>query len=134
MLVAHQTLYYGGILHCDVSVGNILICPEDNDEQKTHGELIGLDYAKLTMKFTPPIPFADCEEWDASLKRAHHVFSVFCRGVDITAEAFYALWMRYNGDAGEVSNYVRDILKVKELKDSKQPVSSSRNLTLQCLI
>ncbi|KAH9946460.1 hypothetical protein B0H21DRAFT_416163 [Amylocystis lapponica] len=123
-IIGHRTLYYRGVLHRDIGVGNIMICPEDNDEQKTHGELINLDYAASTTKFTPPIVFVGRQDWNHDAQQDYWVFPLLLRRVNITEDAFYALWIRYKGLLSEVSVYVRGVLDAKEgLKDAERPLT-----------
>ncbi|KAH9946462.1 hypothetical protein B0H21DRAFT_416405 [Amylocystis lapponica] len=123
-VTGHRTLYYRGVLHCDIGLGNILICPEDNDEQKTHGELIGLDHAKSTKKFTPPVVFVDRQDWDHNAQYKYWVFPLHFSRVNITENAFYALWIRYEGLLSRVGKYVSDMLDVKEgLEDAERPLT-----------
>ncbi|KAA1477293.1 hypothetical protein DENSPDRAFT_844508 [Dentipellis sp. KUC8613] len=44
-VAGHRDLWFGGVLHRDVSVDNILICPEEKDGRKTHGRLINLGFS-----------------------------------------------------------------------------------------
>ncbi|TFY71661.1 hypothetical protein EVG20_g1347 [Dentipellis fragilis] len=44
---AHRFLYRRGVLHRDISTGNILICPLAGDAEKTAGRLFDLDCGKL---------------------------------------------------------------------------------------
>ena len=51
----HKAMYNAGILHRDVSAGNILICPKKGDKmENTHGRLIDLDHAGQTSEFIEP--------------------------------------------------------------------------------
>ncbi|KAA1475370.1 hypothetical protein DENSPDRAFT_873979 [Dentipellis sp. KUC8613] len=43
---AHRFMYRRGVLHRDVSTGNILICPLAGDAENTAGRLFDLDYGK----------------------------------------------------------------------------------------
>ncbi|TFY52615.1 hypothetical protein EVG20_g10477, partial [Dentipellis fragilis] len=43
---AHKCMYRRGVLHRDVSTGNILICPLAGDAEKAAGRLFDLDYGK----------------------------------------------------------------------------------------
>ncbi|KAH9939168.1 hypothetical protein B0H21DRAFT_825261 [Amylocystis lapponica] len=109
-ITGHRTLYYGGVLHRDIS--------------KTHGELIDLDYAKSTADFTPPVVFIDQEGWDRDTKEGYETCAKFLRPVQITEDAFYALWMRYGGGRNKITTYVSDILDLKEgLKNAKRPLT-----------
>ena len=56
----HKAMYDAGILHCDISAGNILICPKKNQMENTCGRLIDLDHGKQSVEVTPTtIPHAD---------------------------------------------------------------------------
>lgn len=55
-LADHSDWYNRGVLHRDVSIGNILICPRVTDGQikETSGHLIDLDHAKISRVFETP--------------------------------------------------------------------------------
>ncbi|KAF9455625.1 hypothetical protein BDZ94DRAFT_1316018 [Collybia nuda] len=58
VIITHEYLYFHGILHRDISSGNVLICPSFTDGvMTTEGRLIDLDYAKRTKCFVPPLLF-----------------------------------------------------------------------------
>ncbi|KAH8087128.1 hypothetical protein BXZ70DRAFT_955687 [Cristinia sonorae] len=43
----HRNLYFKNrVLQSDISINNMLVCPDDDEAGHTHGELIDLDYAK----------------------------------------------------------------------------------------
>ena len=46
-------MYEKGILHRDISFGNIIICNDDIDDLKDAGMLIDLDHAKYSAKRRP---------------------------------------------------------------------------------
>ena len=47
-IAGHKDLYFKSlVLHRDISVGNIMICPSGNDVSATTGSLIDLDHAKM---------------------------------------------------------------------------------------
>jgi hypothetical protein len=54
-------MYDKGILHRDISFGNIIICDDDDDETKDAGMLIDLDHSKYSAKTraVPTHPFTD---------------------------------------------------------------------------
>ena len=55
----HEIMYEKGILHRDISFGNILICDidDDEDEMKDAGMLIDLDHAKYSAERRPMPPY-----------------------------------------------------------------------------
>lgn len=57
--VERQRLYLQGILHRDMSQGNILIFPMASDVRETKGGLIDLDKAKVTESFIQPVIFRE---------------------------------------------------------------------------
>ncbi|KAF8344924.1 hypothetical protein F5887DRAFT_235756 [Amanita rubescens] len=59
----HKNMYDKGILHRDISSGNILICDDDDDETKDAGMLIDLDHSKYSAKtrVVPKHPIMDEE-------------------------------------------------------------------------
>ncbi|PPQ80430.1 hypothetical protein CVT25_001733 [Psilocybe cyanescens] len=58
----HKDLYMAGVLHSDVSLGNLIICPQFDEDTKTYtwedaqGKLIDLDHAKYTQKWKTLTP------------------------------------------------------------------------------
>ena len=60
--VDHKRLYLRGILHCDVSNGNILIFSMASNVRETKGRLIDLDNAEITKSYTRPTIFR--ERWN----------------------------------------------------------------------
>lgn len=67
--VEHQRLYLQGILHRDVSQGNILIFPMASDVRETKGGLIDLDNAKVTESFIQPVIFREPDPSRSTVKR-----------------------------------------------------------------
>ncbi len=63
IFVDHKKMYDKGILHRDISFGNILICDDDNDETKDAGMSIDLDHSKYSAKTraVPRHPITDEE-------------------------------------------------------------------------
>ena len=108
-------------------MGNILICPKNNNAQNTCGVLIDLDYAKSTKTFTDPVPLLNHKQWDARTAKAYDLFPIVLEldGVNITQDAFYALWVEHGKTLDGVPTYVRRLCEVKkELVDVQRPVSS----------
>ncbi|KAA1477280.1 hypothetical protein DENSPDRAFT_844489 [Dentipellis sp. KUC8613] len=61
-VAGHRDLWFGGVLHRDVSVDNILICPEENDGGKTRGRLIDFGFsiqADAWADMPKPVPVDD---------------------------------------------------------------------------
>ncbi|PPQ82195.1 hypothetical protein CVT25_008059, partial [Psilocybe cyanescens] len=58
----HKDLYMAGVLHGDISLGNLIICPKFDENTKTYtwenaqGKLIDLDHAKYTQKWKTLTP------------------------------------------------------------------------------
>jgi len=57
----HQKWYLNGILHRDVSQGNILIFPTAANVRETKGGLIDLDNAKIADSYIQPIIFRESD-------------------------------------------------------------------------
>ena len=70
MIVDHENMYEKGILHRDISFGNILICDDDTNDMKDAGMLIDLDHAKYSSN-RRPLPFYQGQTMD----------QFFCRGI-----------------------------------------------------
>ncbi|KAH9945527.1 hypothetical protein B0H21DRAFT_809283 [Amylocystis lapponica] len=134
-LRGHQDLYYkAGVLHRDISIGNILICPEDDVGKKTHGRIIDLDYAKLTNKYFDPVRSLPTQEWDEDMKDDHtHVNTLLKRKFrcHIDEAAFFELYNRFKGrKPGALVNYVDEVIHYRDLsRDKNEQVSSCRMLS-----
>ncbi|TFY71304.1 hypothetical protein EVG20_g1698 [Dentipellis fragilis] len=66
-VAGHRDLWFGGVLHRDVSVDNILICPEEKDGRKTCGRLIDLGFSIKADTWTDapgPLPADMSKAWD----------------------------------------------------------------------
>ena len=63
MIVDHENMYEKGILHRDISFGNILICDDDTNDMKDAGMLIDLDHAKYSSN-RRPLPFYQGQTMD----------------------------------------------------------------------
>ncbi|TFY71311.1 hypothetical protein EVG20_g1703 [Dentipellis fragilis] len=123
----HRNLWFGGVLHRDVSVGNILICSEDNDIRKTRGRLIDLDYSKRTADEDAPVstytsettgedPFA---EEVTEIIRGAKVYGK----VTIDMSAASALLLRYSGDLTASLAYIQIVLEIyPHLRSVSRPV------------
>ena len=133
MISGHRHLYYKGILHRDISSGNILICPNGVDVEKTSGCLIDLDYAKQTNNFIDPKPFTDSTHQDQRSKRTRQSVSFLVEefhsaGVD--DEAISALLSLFKPT--DAVNYVEHVVNSKlSLAKTNQPVSA---FLLPCIL
>ena len=129
----HRALYYGCVLHRDISVGNILICPTDNNPHDTHGTLIDLDYAKLgKKKDDTSARLLEHEQWPTGAKDDYLLFPrIIRRGITIEKDAFYILWIRSGKVIDGVTVYVRQLLEVKQNLDLQRPVCSLHHLAPQ---
>lgn len=79
---AHRYLYYKGILHRDISIGNILISPDGINAEKTSGCLIDLDYAKKT-SIDPKPPTVNSPQQDERSSKIR-------QGVSLTLEGYHS--------------------------------------------
>lgn len=62
MISGHEKLFFSGVLHRDVSIGNILICPKDGVPDNTRGCIIDFDRAKKTPKQVSPPHMGSVDE------------------------------------------------------------------------
>ena len=65
--IDHESMYEKGILHRDISSGNILICDDDADDTKDAGMLIDLDHAKYSAE-RRAVPLEKETEADEGMK------------------------------------------------------------------
>ncbi|KAH9945519.1 hypothetical protein B0H21DRAFT_809280 [Amylocystis lapponica] len=124
-LRGHQDLYYkAGVLHRDISIGNILICPEDDVGKKTHGRIIDLDYAKLTNKYFDPVRSLPREEWDEMMESRYTNLNADLK-VDavrfhVEEAAFSELYNRFKGrKPGDLYNHVDEVIRYRDLSRDK---------------
>ena len=113
-----------GILHRDVSTGNILICPEGDDPTVTNGHLIDLDYAKMTSEFIPPIPTV---AHDDGMERMYATRSEVLRRkglAGINIEAFKPIYRLFQGDDMDITEFLLRLLRAnKNWKNSGREAS-----------
>ncbi|KAH9937956.1 hypothetical protein B0H21DRAFT_894112 [Amylocystis lapponica] len=119
-LQGHQDLYYkAGVLHRDISIGNILICPEDDVGKKTHGRIIDLDYAKLTDNYIDAVLPVPEQDWDEGMKGSYDETNTMLRkriGCHIDKVAFSELYNRYYvRDVDEIVKFVKVTHSSKDL-------------------
>ncbi|KAF8518112.1 hypothetical protein BU17DRAFT_48989 [Hysterangium stoloniferum] len=78
----HKDFYLSGVLHRDVSAGNILICPQGSDTTKACGRLIDLDHGKQSTVFLPTV--ATTSDFnDPKLEKLVHLSQYFLQGRDL---------------------------------------------------
>ncbi|KAA1477282.1 hypothetical protein DENSPDRAFT_933622 [Dentipellis sp. KUC8613] len=123
----HQDLWFGGVLHRDVSVGNILICPEDNGGRKTRGRLIDLDYSKRTADKDAPVSTHTSEMTDdvpSAEKVATTIGVAGLCGASIDEPAALALLLRYSGEFETSLTYIQTFLIIyPHLRHTSRPLS-----------
>jgi serine/threonine protein kinase len=121
----HKYLYYKGILHRDVSAGNILICPNGDNAHGTVGCLIDLDYAKQTTNFKHREPvIVNPDDQDEE-------FRLDCEAVGLMVRRFHKPGIDYTAAAVLISRvedvalvYVKHVLAINPLlKECNRPVS-----------
>ncbi|KAA1475414.1 hypothetical protein DENSPDRAFT_424375 [Dentipellis sp. KUC8613] len=117
----HRYLWYGGVLHRDISAGNILICPNDDNPMACSGRLIDLDYAKMTSErvtIAAPMPSMDEHIWDSAT-----VFKITRKNVSLSEDAVEAL-AYYFKDINKAGLYLDEILKAyPDLRLSRHELS-----------
>ncbi|KAA1477291.1 hypothetical protein DENSPDRAFT_581245 [Dentipellis sp. KUC8613] len=124
----HQDLWFGGVLHRDVSVGNILICPEENGDRKTRGRLIDLDFSKMTTDDDAPVSTHSSEMTD-DISIAEKVTKIigdarFYEKVTIDESTALALLLRYSGAAKIALKYIDVVLEIyPHLRGVSRPLS-----------
>ncbi|KAA1477283.1 hypothetical protein DENSPDRAFT_828628 [Dentipellis sp. KUC8613] len=123
----HQDLWFGGVLHRDVSVGNILICPEDNGDRKTRGRLIDLDYSKRTSdKPGDPDESSSALDEDRLTQSAARLveFVKGIEGIDLDQRAAHSLVLRYPGPVKVALKYIDVVLRIyPRLQGISRPLS-----------
>jgi serine/threonine protein kinase len=129
---AHRFLYYRGILHRDVSLGNILICPNGADVEMTTGCLIDLDHAKIDLKYVDKEKIVSGPEpltakLDERIRKARPAMSSMIQDdfhpAGIDEEALFALLIQFE-TKGDALTYVDYICKQKSSLRRDQPVSN----------
>ncbi|KAF8969653.1 hypothetical protein BDZ97DRAFT_1915197 [Flammula alnicola] len=69
-VIKHRDMYMQGVLHRDISQGNILICPMESNFKDTKGALIDFDNAKRFDSFTPATLFHPLSASSESAQKA----------------------------------------------------------------
>jgi hypothetical protein len=114
VFVDHKKLYDGGILHRDISFGNILICDDDDDETKDAGMLIDLDHSKYSAKTrsVPRHPIMDEE----TLPYLQSIIFRFQRGQEVktgfNTDVMSKAWGIF-GDESDAVYYLFDFSKAR---------------------
>ncbi|KAA1473330.1 hypothetical protein DENSPDRAFT_872739 [Dentipellis sp. KUC8613] len=107
----HRDLWLHDILHRDISMNNILICPKGSDVHNTSGCLIDFGDATKATKLSP-IPRTLVEPDDADFLHFLVRRSATCREWQVTLDqsAAEALVYRYPGEVGHAVGYLRRVL------------------------
>jgi len=117
-LIAHEAAHKAGVLHRDISAGNIMIVDEGNPNIE-HGMLIDWDHSKMVEPVTGARQHARAGTWQfmaAELIQHPETPQTFIHDLE---SAFWVLiwvvvsYMPTNMDAGKRSNFLKDIMSPK---------------------
>ncbi|KIJ42356.1 hypothetical protein M422DRAFT_31327 [Sphaerobolus stellatus SS14] len=110
----HQRFFLKGILHRDISGGNILILIPTDGHFRQSGFLLDLDHSKITKKF---LPWKRTERLETAKFNAVKAYET---ADDRTVHLATAV---FGADRGEVSGYINAVAKSRGLEGTQQPIS-----------
>ena len=112
-IAGHKDLYFKSlVLHRDISVGNIMICPSGKDVSATTGHLIDLDHAKVAETRIPHTKLIISEETQGDFLKRN---TARVLGLQLDKPLTEALLRRfYEFDSLRVLSYFHDMVVSEE--------------------
>ncbi|KAF8495047.1 hypothetical protein BU17DRAFT_59517 [Hysterangium stoloniferum] len=126
----HKDFYLSGVLHRDVSVGNILICPREGNRSEVCGRLIDLDHGKQTWKFLSTSEIPPRKELDGVLANSYH-FTFQVEGVFAEEDVVHTVLGAFNLKPTLAADYIKASLDGASRKVTKEEPCTLEDLHWQ---